>query len=134
MADRDSESPILAYVLATGTLLAAACLMCLCLMCCAKCPEWRERRRLKQEKESLLKNCNKVKYSISEGARQSNLCDSCAVCLEDFLDREIIVLCPCRHAYHKKCLCDWLSQSPSCPICKEGVSLNASTEKTPLLA
>lgn len=34
--ENQGESPVVAYVLATGTLLVAACFMCLCLMCCAK--------------------------------------------------------------------------------------------------
>lgn len=34
--DTKTEDPVLAYALATGALLAAACIMCLILMCCAK--------------------------------------------------------------------------------------------------
>lgn len=44
---------------------------------------------------------------------------TCAVCLEDYLPDERLIILPCRHSFHAKCITPWLTErSPTCPLCK----------------
>lgn len=128
----DAEgSPVVAYALATSALLFAACLMCICFMCCAKCPEWRRQRRERSAKEQLLKHCSKIKFTSKCESKKGIPSDTCAVCLEDFREKEAIIVCPCKHGYHKKCISDWLVRSACCPVCKMPVTRSSITKSTP---
>ncbi|CAM0944778.1 unnamed protein product [Alopecurus aequalis] len=48
----------------------------------------------------------------------------CAVCLSAFQpDAELRLLPACRHAFHAACVDAWLRTTPSCPLCRAGISL-----------
>ena len=40
--------------------------------------------------------------------------DECVICMEPNVD----YMLPCTHKYHKVCIHEWYSRSPSCPICR----------------
>lgn len=42
---------------------------------------------------------------------------SCVICFDDFYEDEEIAVCPCEHAFHKRCLSPWLQQNCTCPMC-----------------
>ena len=42
----------------------------------------------------------------------------CAICLEDFQDKEELTALPCIHFFHEKCIKEWLKRKNDCPICK----------------
>ena len=42
----------------------------------------------------------------------------CSICLEEFMENDYITYLPCIHAFHGKCIKDWLKRSNECPICK----------------
>ncbi|KAH7715645.1 Protein C01G6.4 [Aphelenchoides avenae] len=60
----------------------------------------------------------------------------CAICMVDFVPNDAIRFLPCMHAYHVKCIDDWLLRSFTCPSCMEPVdsailsafTVNASTD------
>jgi hypothetical protein len=43
---------------------------------------------------------------------------SCAICLEDFCQGEIVKTLPCFHCFHDDHISTWLMQSQRCPLCK----------------
>ncbi|XP_017213655.1 RING finger protein 122 [Danio rerio] len=47
---------------------------------------------------------------------------TCAVCLEDFRMSDELGLLACKHAFHKRCLLDWLEIRCSCPMCNIPIS------------
>ncbi|KAJ8360137.1 hypothetical protein SKAU_G00166620 [Synaphobranchus kaupii] len=55
------------------------------------------------------------------GKKLSLLGQTCAVCLEEFRTREELGLCPCSHAFHKKCLVKWLEIRSVCPMCNKPI-------------
>ena len=48
--------------------------------------------------------------------------ETCAVCLEDYVDGEKLRLLPCEHGYHARCIDLWLTKTDSvCPQCRKRV-------------
>ena len=43
---------------------------------------------------------------------------NCVICLEEFMKDEYLTCLPCIHAFHSKCIKEWLKRSKECPICK----------------
>ncbi|KAL1915387.1 uncharacterized protein VTP21DRAFT_6845 [Calcarisporiella thermophila] len=56
--------------------------------------------------------------------------EMCAVCLEDYVEGDMLRKLPCDHEFHTECIDPWLTtKSPTCPLCKldclpPGESLN----------
>ncbi|XP_028323935.1 RING finger protein 122-like [Gouania willdenowi] len=55
------------------------------------------------------------------GKKLSLLGQTCAVCLEEFRSRDELGVCPCSHAFHKKCLLKWLEVRSVCPMCNKPI-------------
>lgn len=74
---------------------------------------------LKDENE--LKDINENLNSIS---KRSSLQITCAICLCDIVDMNIISILPCSnyHSYHTICLQEWFNSNTSCPICRKDFS------------
>ncbi|XP_032808066.1 RING finger protein 122-like isoform X1 [Petromyzon marinus] len=78
--------------------------------------------RLKAQRE-----INKYNEVIKKGkARNFDCYETCAVCLEDFTLKDKLGICPCRHAFHRKCLVRWLEIRKSCPMCITPILLPGS--------
>ncbi|XP_057424642.1 RING-H2 finger protein ATL34-like [Lotus japonicus] len=45
----------------------------------------------------------------------------CAVCLEDFQQKQQVMNLSCSHKYHSACLLPWLEAHPHCPCCRTSV-------------
>jgi len=48
---------------------------------------------------------------------------SCAVCLSDFTQRDMLRRLPCRHSFHRACVDKWLTQNKVCPLCVQDVEV-----------
>nr|XP_011462255.1 PREDICTED: receptor homology region, transmembrane domain- and RING domain-containing protein 1 [Fragaria vesca subsp. vesca] len=45
--------------------------------------------------------------------------ETCAICLENYKDGEILKVLPCQHEFHSSCVDSWLTKWGSCcPVCK----------------
>ena len=98
-----------------------------------------QNRSLRRSNTSfLLTDCKTIQYGIDEkkkfnfswfkkGYKFQN--SVCTICLDDFIFRETLTLCPCGHCYHRKCIKEWIPLNNNCPLCKRKVH-----EKTPLLS
>lgn len=46
-------------------------------------------------------------------------CSECVVCLENFVNEELLVGLPCGHAFHQQCIVVWLAGGKHwCPLCR----------------
>uniref|UniRef100_A0A8C9VFE5 Ring finger protein 24 n=1 Tax=Scleropages formosus TaxID=113540 RepID=A0A8C9VFE5_SCLFO len=55
----------------------------------------------------------------------------CAVCLEEFKQKDELGVCPCKHAFHRKCLIKWLEVRKVCPLCNTPVLQLAQQHSPP---
>ena len=89
---------------------------------------------IKYDKYTL---CAMPKYEISEEQLETvaplvcnavgNMCNvydvhCCAVCLDNFCEKELHRKLPCNHAFHAHCVDNWLLyKSLSCPLCRKDI-------------
>ncbi|CAL8078486.1 unnamed protein product [Calicophoron daubneyi] len=86
-------------------------------MCCFRCYEQR-RRRLRR----CLTPGQLHRLPLSTFIKTQTPDETCAICLEDFIDGDRLRTLPCEHAYHSKCIDPWLLKGRRvCPICKRPV-------------
>lgn len=56
------------------------------------------------------------RFSSLKGSKEGL---ECVVCLSKFEDSEVLRLLPkCRHAFHMKCIDEWLESHSTCPLCR----------------
>lgn len=47
----------------------------------------------------------------------------CLICTDKFKNKDKIIILPCEHNFHKKCLQKWLTkESNKCPLCKTEIT------------
>ena len=55
---------------------------------------------------------------------------TCAVCLDVFLDGEMVKTLPsCAHEFHEACVDRWLLRRDCCPICRRRASIDVDREQ-----
>lgn len=42
----------------------------------------------------------------------------CAICLEEFVAREMVMVTPCNHMFHEECIVPWVKSRGQCPVCR----------------
>ena len=45
--------------------------------------------------------------------------DCCAICRQDYSDKDYLTELPCKHFYHKDCIKLWLNKEFTCPYCRK---------------
>lgn len=51
--------------------------------------------------------------------------DICSLCSKDYTSDPVAGVLPCGHYFHLKCIVDWLTQNPGCPLCNVPTSINS---------
>lgn len=50
----------------------------------------------------------------------------CCICLEEFINNDVIKLLPCGHGFHRSCIDQWLfNNSNQCPVCRRSIFINS---------
>lgn len=72
-----------------------------------------------EHKNYTLQNLNNDQILNSELIHEENKIKECFICMENFLENEVITKIKCNHIFHKECIKPWLcKQSTKCPICR----------------
>lgn len=53
----------------------------------------------------------------------------CSVCWEDFQLNEQVRKLPCLHVFHNDCICPWLANHGTCPICRQSLVSESNTDQ-----
>ena len=73
-----------------------------------------ERYFLSEEVDCLSKQDFKKLKKCRVGHSKTN----CSVCLEKFVKNQVILILPCHHKFHYKCMKPWFGKSTCCPLCR----------------
>uniref|UniRef100_A0A915HT45 RING-type domain-containing protein n=1 Tax=Romanomermis culicivorax TaxID=13658 RepID=A0A915HT45_ROMCU len=55
---------------------------------------------------------------FSASAYTENEKEVCSVCMSDYESGDALLVLPCIHNFHKLCISRWLTNKPTCPICR----------------
>lgn len=113
------------YFLPFLVFAAASVLVVLVVAIARKCSDRRQAQRDRLTRADL--NAFAVcKYSKTDS--QCARFECCAICLEDYTEGDRLRVLPCRHAYHARCIDEWLlTKKRVCPVCKEPVPTRRET-------
>ncbi|XP_070176733.1 E3 ubiquitin-protein ligase RNF103-like [Littorina saxatilis] len=64
-------------------------------------------------KWQFIRNCTQPESDFE--------CEECAICKQQFIEREWLAALPCAHTFHYDCLATWLTTSErgDCPMCRQ---------------
>ncbi|KZS20779.1 E3 ubiquitin-protein ligase RNF13 [Daphnia magna] len=97
-------------------IVVAICFAIMVVFMLVKCVKERRRSRRIRLPSSSLKTIPTNKF------KKGDPYDTCAICLEDYVDGDKLRILPCSHAYHAKCIDPWLTRNRRvCPVCKRRV-------------
>ncbi|CAN6541520.1 unnamed protein product [Malus baccata var. baccata] len=64
----------------------------------------------------------------SAGLDECHTEETCAICLENYKDSEILKVLPCQHEFHSSCVDSWLRKwARNCPVCKHDIRKKIAT-------
>lgn len=113
-----AESPfnIQTHLLIPFAIVVGICFVVMIVFMVIKYIKDRRRQRRHRLPKSQLNKIPTCKFQ--KGDRY----DTCAICLEDYVEGEKLRVLPCSHVYHIKCIDPWLTKNKRvCPICKRKV-------------
>ena len=81
-------------------------------------------------------NLDKEQYDtmIKDLEFNGKFADSCAICQEDFKNKENLKITPCEHIFHPKCISTWLKKEctrPTCPSCRHDCREKLNNDSKP---
>ncbi|KAH8382654.1 hypothetical protein KR009_004651 [Drosophila setifemur] len=105
------------------SILIGVCFIVMVIYMIYKCIREQRRQRRHRLPKRGLRKLPLFAYSKKNG---NNKYDTCVICLEDFVEDEILRLLPCSHPYHTHCIDPWLTENRRvCPMCKRKVFTKA---------
>ncbi|XP_074347248.1 putative E3 ubiquitin-protein ligase RHA4A [Apium graveolens] len=79
-------------------------------------------------KQDLKDKLHAIVFDEELKARES----LCCVCLGEFeMKEELKQLPSCKHIFHSNCICNWLSSSTTCPLCRCSLVVDNAKLVTP---
>ncbi|XP_058800434.1 E3 ubiquitin-protein ligase RNF13-like isoform X2 [Phymastichus coffea] len=104
------------HLLLPFAIVVGICFLVMVIFMIVRCIKDRRRQRRHRLPNSSLKKIPTHKYTKGDPY------ETCAICLEDYLENEKLRVLPCAHAYHTKCIDPWLTKNRRvCPVCKRKV-------------
>ncbi|PWA94441.1 RING/U-box superfamily protein [Artemisia annua] len=107
-------------------IFVGACIFILGIVLLAR---WVNRRMKKKRLDRVIP---RFKYDSSREdrgyGRNIHLTEECRICLTAYVDgADVRVFLQCGHAYHARCIDEWLRLHTTCPNCRTEIQLTAPT-------
>ncbi|XP_054272097.1 E3 ubiquitin-protein ligase Godzilla-like isoform X2 [Macrosteles quadrilineatus] len=116
IVDDDSPFDINTHLLYPFAVVVGLCFCTMLGFMVVKCIKDYRRARRHRLPASSLRKIPIAKF------RKGDPYETCAICLDDFIEKEELRILPCSHAYHTKCIDPWLTRNRRvCPVCKRKV-------------
>ncbi|KAG7199477.1 hypothetical protein KM043_014099 [Ampulex compressa] len=104
------------HLLLPFAIVVGICFLVMVIFMVVRCIKDRRRQRRHRLPNSSLKKIPTHKYTKGDPY------ETCAICLDDYVEGEKLRVLPCAHAYHTKCIDPWLTKNRRvCPVCKRKV-------------
>lgn len=104
------------HLLLPFAIVVGLCFLIMVIFMIVNCIKDRRRQRRHRLPNSSLKKIPTHKYTKGDPY------ETCAICLDDYIEGEKLRVLPCAHAYHSKCIDPWLTKNRRvCPVCKRKV-------------
>ncbi|KAL0128345.1 hypothetical protein PUN28_003555 [Cardiocondyla obscurior] len=104
------------HLLLPFAIVIGICFLIIVIFMIVRCIKDRRRQRRHRLPSSSLKKIPTHKYMKGDPY------ETCAICLDDYIEGEKLRVLPCAHAYHSKCIDPWLTKNRRvCPVCKRKV-------------
>ncbi|KAG8227711.1 hypothetical protein J437_LFUL007993 [Ladona fulva] len=104
------------HLLMPFVIVIGICFLIMMSFMIVKCIKDRMQARRHRLPSSALKKIPTTRYKSKDPY------ETCAICLEDYLEGDKLRILPCSHAFHCKCIDPWLTCSRrECPMCKRKV-------------
>ncbi|XP_042505628.1 E3 ubiquitin ligase BIG BROTHER-related-like [Macadamia integrifolia] len=71
--------------------------------------------------EELISYLQTSKYKTGGFFSKKDKKEECVICYMEYKNRDKLMILPCQHQYHSKCIARWLKQNKACPVCNEEV-------------
>ncbi|KAG1327609.1 E3 ubiquitin-protein ligase RNF181-like [Cocos nucifera] len=71
---------------------------------------------------SFVEGLQRLLYGRGDGVRE----EECVICLMEFDAQAEVSKMPCSHAFHSRCIIQWLETSHVCPICRSQMPTDCS--------
>lgn len=104
------------HLLLPFAIVVGICFLVMVIFMIVRCIKDRRQQRRHRLPNSSLKKIPTHKYTKGDPY------ETCAICLDDYIEGEKLRVLPCAHAYHTKCIDPWLTKNRRvCPVCKRKV-------------
>ncbi|MBA0686605.1 hypothetical protein Goari_014200 [Gossypium aridum] len=115
---RPNSKALTIFVICFLSLLVIAAFLVIALMPPRILSNWRRRNLVKSVDSKTVEALPCVAFG-SARLSQCHTGETCAICLEDYKDGEILKILPCQHDFHSSCVESWLTKwGTFCPVCK----------------
>ncbi|KAB2057713.1 hypothetical protein ES319_A11G185600v1 [Gossypium barbadense] len=115
---RPNSKALTIFVICFLSLLVIAAFLVIALMPPRILLNWRRRNLVKSVDSKTVEALPCVAFG-SARLSQCHAGETCAICLEDYKDGEILKILPCQHDFHSSCVESWLTKwGTFCPVCK----------------
>eukprot|EP00331_Platyophrya_macrostoma_P009985 CAMPEP_0176433520 /NCGR_PEP_ID=MMETSP0127-20121128/16076_1 /TAXON_ID=938130 /ORGANISM="Platyophrya macrostoma, Strain WH" /LENGTH=272 /DNA_ID=CAMNT_0017815973 /DNA_START=326 /DNA_END=1144 /DNA_ORIENTATION=- len=75
-------------------------------------------KKPKGDPKKAIKEGIKEAIALQREKSEPTSNSTCAICFEDYVNKDKLRKLPCSHKFHKDCIDKWLTMKNNCPVCK----------------